>query len=418
MPHRDGERLVQPAVTARDRPSRVAGRFRQAESLAWGIDRGAQAWDPCSMTLTAAEPYHVLARSRERIVAAAEAAPTAHELFKRVSTLLTEVVPFSISGWFAADPETLLPSWPSRIENGVRGLCDGYWERECTVDDALLYRDLAVSARRAGGLQKELDGLVMRSTRYREVLAPHGIEDELRAVLRTGDSTWGVITLLRRDEASAFSADEVRFVDSLSRPIAEAMRSKLVGRHASQPAVQEPGLLTFSASHRLLSSNDAAHHWLAQLPDYEIEPEVPTALNAVLGRARAIAIGRARGGADVRVQSLGGRWLTLRATALRDTAGAVTAYAVTIEPANPSHVTTILAEVYGLSARELQVANRLVRGESTATIAGGLFLSEHTVRDHVKSMLAKIGVSSRAELVAHLFFEMSEDPNARDVVSA
>jgi LuxR family transcriptional regulator, maltose regulon positive regulatory protein len=39
---------------------------------------------------------------------------------------------------------------------------------------------------------------------------------------------------------------------------------------------------------------------------------------------------------------------------------------------------------------------------STDQIAGRLFISEHTVRSHVKSMLRKLGVSSRRQALETL----------------
>ena len=51
----------------------------------------------------------------------------------------------------------------------------------------------------------------------------------------------------------------------------------------------------------------------------------------------------------------------------------------------------------GLSARELEVLLLLDRHLGTDEIATRLFISEHTVRSHVKSLLAKLGVSSRRE---------------------
>ena len=41
----------------------------------------------------------------------------------------------------------------------------------------------------------------------------------------------------------------------------------------------------------------------------------------------------------------------------------------------------------------------------TDEIARRLFISEHTVRSHVKSLLRKLGVSSRREAVARLAAE-------------
>ena len=55
-----------------------------------------------------------------------------------------------------------------------------------------------------------------------------------------------------------------------------------------------------------------------------------------------------------------------------------------------------------LSARELEVLLLLDRHLSTDEIASRLFISEHTVRSHVKSLLAKLGVSSRREALEKL----------------
>jgi DNA-binding NarL/FixJ family response regulator len=50
-----------------------------------------------------------------------------------------------------------------------------------------------------------------------------------------------------------------------------------------------------------------------------------------------------------------------------------------------------------LSARELEVLLLLDEHLGTEEIAKRLFISEHTVRSHVKSLLRKLGVSSRRE---------------------
>jgi DNA-binding NarL/FixJ family response regulator len=55
-----------------------------------------------------------------------------------------------------------------------------------------------------------------------------------------------------------------------------------------------------------------------------------------------------------------------------------------------------------LSARELEVLLLLDQHLATEEIARRLYISEHTVRSHVKSMLAKLGVSSRREALERL----------------
>ncbi len=55
-----------------------------------------------------------------------------------------------------------------------------------------------------------------------------------------------------------------------------------------------------------------------------------------------------------------------------------------------------------LSARELEVLLLLDDHLGTDDIAKRLFISEHTVRSHVKSLLRKLGVSSRREALERL----------------
>src|SRR6185437_5949283 len=55
-----------------------------------------------------------------------------------------------------------------------------------------------------------------------------------------------------------------------------------------------------------------------------------------------------------------------------------------------------------LSARELEVLLLLDDHLATDEIAKRLFISEHTVRSHVKSLLRKLGVSSRREALEAL----------------
>ncbi len=58
---------------------------------------------------------------------------------------------------------------------------------------------------------------------------------------------------------------------------------------------------------------------------------------------------------------------------------------------------------HGLTPREVEVLCLLADGRSDPEIAGALFISPHTATTHVKHLLAKLGVSSRAAAVAHAF---------------
>jgi DNA-binding NarL/FixJ family response regulator len=68
-----------------------------------------------------------------------------------------------------------------------------------------------------------------------------------------------------------------------------------------------------------------------------------------------------------------------------------------------SHKTAVPDEIVAaLSARELEVLLLLDEHLATDEIAKRLFISEHTVRSHVKSLLRKLGVSSRREALEAL----------------
>ena len=54
-----------------------------------------------------------------------------------------------------------------------------------------------------------------------------------------------------------------------------------------------------------------------------------------------------------------------------------------------------------LTARETDVLEHMVKGESNAEIARALFVSQGTVKFHVKNILRKMNVSNRAEATAH-----------------
>jgi DNA-binding NarL/FixJ family response regulator len=54
----------------------------------------------------------------------------------------------------------------------------------------------------------------------------------------------------------------------------------------------------------------------------------------------------------------------------------------------------------GLSKRELEVLERLAKGKTTTQIALELFVSENTVKTHVRHILNKLEASNRAEAVS------------------
>lgn len=93
----------------------------------------------------------------------------------------------------------------------------------------------------------------------------------------------------------------------------------------------------------------------------------------------------------------------VHASCLRGVDGRSAPTALTIEPAKSAQLAPIIVTAHRLTVREQEITRAVARGLSNSEIAAQLFLSPHTVRDHLKAVFAKVGVASRGELVATLF---------------
>ena len=340
------------------------------------------------------------------LVESCTAPTTDRELFGAVSERLQRVVPFDGAAWFAVDPATILATAPARIENVEAGHCESYWNREYLVEDAILYRDLARSETGAGTLYGATGDNPARSARYREFLAPQGYDDELRATFRVGPSTWGVVDLFRERGRGRFTARDVDLVRTVAPAIGLALRGlSQVARVSAATPVDGPGTALFDESGRLTSLDEQAERLFVEIAgtQWSTLPLPMTAIYAVVARAGAIQAGTDRGPASCRVRSSSGRWLSVHASCLRGPDGRPGPTALTIEPAKSAQIAPIIVEAYSLTPREQEITRSVARGLSNPEIAAELFLSPHTVRDHLKAIFAKVGVGSRGELVAKLF---------------
>jgi DNA-binding CsgD family transcriptional regulator len=367
-------------------------------------------------------------RRRDELVLRVQRVHDPLAVFAEASRRLRRLVPFDAAVWLTTDPGTGLPTSPTLADNleleGEQEQCSQLWRREFLVADVNLYRDLARAEVPAAALRATVAD-PRQSARYREFLDPLGFADELRAVLRVGDSPWGAIDLLRRRGQPPFTPAETELVASLSAPLGEALRARArpAGLLGAPGRGGRPGLLLFDRHGRLGSANAEARAWLDELPH---DQDLPSDLGVgvpmwMLGTVFG-AIAGARGGGDgtarSRVRTRRGTWLVCHASLLCDADDVLTGVAVVVEPATAAEIAPIVVQAYDLTDREQQITALIARGAGTAEIADELFLSAHTVRDHVKAIFAKVGVSSRGELVARLFAEFYEPVHLQDVARA
>ena len=373
-------------------------------------------------------------QGREDFIASVERASNVRDVFAAASSRLRRLVPFDAAVWMGTDPATTLPTSPTRAENlvvhgGTSG-CLAQWEREFLVEDVNLFGDLAREPVPAGALHLATRECPARSARYRDFLRPHGFDDELRAVMRTDGAAWAAVGLFRERGRPPFDAAETELVARLSAPIAEIVRDR-VRPDPAEPAASAgapgPGLLLFTPEGELVSHNDDALAWLEQMPDTDWEDagggvRLPIVVLSTLMCARAVAERRERRVARARLRSpASGRWIVCHASCLRDPDGGLGDIALVIEAAQAAEIAPIVVQAYELSPRERQITELIAQGVGTAEIADSLHLSAHTVRDYIKAVFDKVGVSSRGELVAKLFAEhyapLHFDPSALDRVA-
>jgi DNA-binding CsgD family transcriptional regulator len=334
--------------------------------------------------------------AREAIAELCASPPEAAELVREVAERLRRVVPYDTGAWMTTDPETTVPTGMF----GVNTTVDlGRAMRDDEVSGTASFGQMLRTGRTVTTLARETAGDFEQSTRYRQISKPYGLRDEMRLIARSGAETWAIACLNRADDAPDFTADEVEYVEQIAELLGRGVRNSLVRTPAEPEPLDALGMLVLRADDTIEASTGQAMRWLERLP---VDKErLPTAISMVSLMARANAAG-APGArpAQARLLLPGGGWLLVHADVLDGDEPGRTA--VVLEPADRAQLLPLLFALHGLTARERQVAELLVAGRSTDEIAAELFISRHTLRDHVKAIFAKVGVSSRPELTAAL----------------
>lgn len=340
------------------------------------------------------------------------AAQVASQLYRESAlTLIREAVPFESACCTSVDPVTLLSTGASTDE-AIEAIHHKLFEYEYLHNDYNSYGQLAQAVMPAATLSEATDGQLERSGRYRAVLFPAGFGDELRAALLSEGACWGYLTLFRKAGDPLFLEEERLLIAAIAPILAKSLKKNSLELPSTDVGVrkEEPGLIVLSDQLEPISFDRSARHWLSELRSLEQIDGVtlPRPIRAVCSRALAQARTTAgeRQTAKVCIRMPEGLYLSIRASMLEGAYGLIQ-LAVSIEPAKPSDILPLIVEAYALSAREKQIIERIIRGFSTKELAHSLHISAYTVQDHLKSIFAKTGVSSRRELMWELFSKHS-----------
>lgn len=334
-------------------------------------------------------------RSIARFEEIARENPRPEELLSICADAIESVVPFDAILFSAADPLTHQFSTLTHVRELPSEMCAPWMANEFRDDDVNKFRDLHRQGIGVSTLRNATSGQEWQSARYRDIYRPYGFGPELRALISDGRANWGFLTLVRGAGTPEFTEDEIAAVEQMRVPLALTLRNSYQQFPAPMPSLTQPGIITLDQTGGFVSISDSARETLMHI--------CKAPIHAVASSVLAAAEGREVSPPEARLRTSGGTWLIARGDVIRDDEGRPIQATVVIGPAHSAQVTDVLTKAHGLTNREEAVLGHLARGKATRDIANALYISPHTVRDHVKSLFSKTGCRSRGELVFRYF---------------
>ena len=154
-----------------------------------------------------------------RCYAGLDAAGLREEVLRRLRRMLAVDAAF----FATVDPMTLL--FTAAVADEPLGAATHlFLENEFGRDDVNKFAALAESVDPVASLDRATRGQRPASARYREIMGPLGLGDELRAALVTKNGCWGVLCLHREDASHGFDASEIGLIRRISPHVAEGLR--------------------------------------------------------------------------------------------------------------------------------------------------------------------------------------------------
>ena len=326
---------------------------------------------------------------------------TAKALREQVLAEIRREIPFDAHVWLLTDPVTRVGTSPLADVPGMA------WD-ELPLLGRLRYTsrtsrwsDLMDDGRHLSTLVGETEGDLSRSVLWDQWMRAYGVADVASLALWDRYGCWAWLDLWRKD--GEFTRAETAALHEMATTVARGLReaqARTFLTSAEPVEIGGPAVVVLDARLRVTSTTTWAKDALHRLnPPDEPMPAIPAAVYNVAAALLAHEDGVPVGPPWSRVHLGSGRWITLRAARMEgpdDEAGVV----VTLEPTTVDERREVFALAHGLSPREREVLDALARGADTAAVAASLLLSEHTVQDHVKAVLAKTGTTSRQSLLA------------------
>lgn len=308
---------------------------------------------------------------------------------------LRRIASFDAYAWLLTDPETEVGTAPIADVPCLPLLPRLIRLKYATATNRWTQRAGAVSR-----LHDVTGGRLEKSLVWRELLRDHGITDVASIVFRDRFGCWSFLDLWRTGEpftdaeAEALEAHVATITEALRRCTARTFATTTTARATERSG---PVVLVLSPDLEVQMQTAETEQYLrALVPTDGGRPPVPAAAYNVGAQLLARESGIDDHPPVARVHRGSGAWLTLRAARIVDD------IAVSIERSTPAERLDIFGRSVGLTGRETELLQLLVSGSDTRHVAQHMFLSEHTVQDHLKSIFVKCGARSRREVLARV----------------
>jgi DNA-binding CsgD family transcriptional regulator len=294
----------------------------------------------------------------------------------------------------SADPVTWLLTGGSNADVSLEAT-RLFLVHEYGVPDLVKFTDVAAAKVPMQSLFRASGDEPAVSSRWRDILEPLGWGDELRVALRDRAGVWGFLCLHRGEAERGFSAEEMATLASVLPELTAAFRRTAALAAASADGTSGPGVVLLRNDLTVAATSGSAAELLDELAEPGRGSDLPMPVASLASRL----LGQ-RTPQRLTMRTPRGRWVTLHALLLDgpDPVG----IAVVVEAPTPAVVLPVFAATAGLTPRETDVVAALLRGESARLTASRLKVSEHTLQTQIRTVFAKTGVHSRAELVARL----------------
>jgi DNA-binding CsgD family transcriptional regulator len=331
---------------------------------------------------------------------------------------LQRAVPFDSGCLVVLDP---LTGWPVALETIDPDAADRaawYFRHLVPTSHGPALDALATSRHRVARMTHRPDEYLIRSPR-RRAAASQGPGSELRAAFAQRGVLWGGVILLRTPGATAFDDKDAAFMERIIPMVTQAlqhaaMRNDTFTSRASSGASTDrlsardttrrsPGVLSIDRNGAVTLLSPSASYWLQQATHdgHTLGAGLPDAVWLAATALTQMRDGTSSAHPTLHVQSMAGTWLTIEAFRAPSSNDVM----VLIGPSSPDEIVELRERLYGLSTRERQIADLVLRGLSTRQISDGLSISESTVQGHLTHIFGKVEVGSRRALIQRLLID-------------